>query len=202
MRLRSTLASLALLMFTCAAAPALAADDASQAPDPAKAYMVKVYKGLVKITAGALDEALEILREAKADLPSKPHAVYYEAVALKLKGDVEASVQAFRSARVIASHSGDVGVEARAIQGAAMVLELSPEKRGEAQLAWEELGAFLEQNPSAGVAAVPASRLEMIAKANETEAKAEVIRRKIADREEELRQQEAEKAKKKKKARR
>jgi tetratricopeptide (TPR) repeat protein len=198
MRLRSTLASLAMLMFACAAVPALAADDSSQAPDPAKAYMVKVYEGLVKITAGAHDEALEILREAKADLPSKPHAVYYEGVALKLKGDLDASVQAFRSARAIASHSGDVGIEARALQGAAMVLELSPDKRGEAQLAWEELGALLERNPDAGVAAVPASRLEMITKANETEAKAAVIRRKIADREEELRQQEAAKAKKKK----
>jgi tetratricopeptide (TPR) repeat protein len=200
MRLRSTLAFFALLALTCGAPSSAFADEpGAKEKDPVHAYMAKVQQGQEKIQAGALDEALTLLREAKADQPSKPHAVYFEAVALKLKGDVEEAIQTFRSARVIASHSGDVRVEASALQGAAMALELVPEKRSEARAAWDELRAFLEQNPDAGVAAVPTSRMEKMDQASETEARAEVTRRKIADREEELRQMEAEKAKKKKK---
>jgi tetratricopeptide (TPR) repeat protein len=196
MRLRSTLASIVLLALTCAATSA-AADEPN---DPTRAYLAKVQRGLETMQRGSLDEALAILREAKSDQPSKPHAVYYEAVALKLKGERDAAVQAFRSARVIASHSGDSVVEARALQGAAMTLELSPERRAEARAAWEELRAFLQQKPEAGVPAVPASRIEKLDQLAETNARAEVVRRKIAEREEDLRRQEAERAKKKKKS--
>jgi tetratricopeptide (TPR) repeat protein len=196
MRLRSTLASFALIALTCATTSA-AADEPS---DPVHAYMAKVQRGLETIQRGALDEALAILREAKSDQPGKPHALYFEAVALKLKGDLDAAVQAFRSARVIASHSGDSRIEASALQGAAMTLELTPQKRAEARAAWEELRTFLQQNPEAGVQAVPGSRIEKLDQLAETNARAEVVRRKIAEREEDLRRQEAERAKKKKKS--
>ena len=196
MRLRSFVAVLALLGLTSAGV-ANAEGEPRKAPDHES--LSRVHAALEKIQAGAYDEALEQLRAVRTEQPTVPTAAYYEAVALKLKGDLEGAIAAFRSARVIAANAGSPRVEAQALQGSAMTLELIPEKHTEAKAAWEELAAFLESNPSAGVAAVPSTRLEKMKQASETEAAAETVRRAIAAREEELRQQEAARAKKAKK---
>lgn len=198
MRTRTSLALAALLALACPRPSAHAEEGASQ-PNPLHAYLAEVQSGVEKIRDGALDEALEIFRRAKEADPSRPQAAYYEGVVLKLQGDLEAAVTAFRSARVLATHAGDLRFEARALQAAAMVLELSPEKRAEAKAAWEELAAFLREHPETGVASVPGSRLEKMTQVAEAEAHAAAVVRKLEERQEELRRLEAERAAKKSK---
>ena len=157
-----------------------------------------VFGGLLNTTK-VLAHCPPVLRAAKQSQPDKPHAIYYEAVALSLSGETEAAIQAYRSARVVASQASERRFEARALQGAAQLLERTPARRSEAIEAWNELEAFLGRAVGAGVEGVGKARVERIQAAAEAEATGAEVQRRQAAREEEVRQREAEKAAKKKK---
>lgn len=170
---------------------------ADEARAERQAYMVKVQEGIAQVRAESLDQALATFREAKEAQPQLPDAIYYEAVALKLKGESDAALETFRRARVVAGQAGNPRMEARSLQGAAQLLEANAETLDEARTAWTELSALLREHPSAGVAAVPAARIEAIDKLAKANANAAITKQRIAEREEELRQEEAKKSKKK-----
>lgn len=170
---------------------------ADEAVAERRAYMVKVQEGIAQVRAEALDDALTTFRAAASAQPQLADAIYYEAVTLKLKGEDDAALEAFRRARVIASQAGNARMEARSLQGAAQILELRPDALDEARAAWVELDAFLREQPNAGVAAVPSARIEAIDKMKKANANAAITKQRIAEREQELREEEAKKSKKK-----
>lgn len=188
------LIAVSLSLLICSFTLSVKADDPS---GERKAYMAKIQEGIVQIRAEALDAALAAFRAAKEAQPRLADAIYYEAVTLKLKGDDDGALEAFRRARIIANQSGSVQMEARALQGAAQLLERRADSLDEARAAWIELGALLREHPSAGPEAVPAARVEAIDKLKKANANAVITKQRVADREEELRQEEAAKSKKK-----
>jgi len=194
--MRSVLAVLALIVGLSIASLTPAAQ-AEQARAAQKTYMAKIQEGIAQVRSEAYDQALSTFREAKEAEPQRAEAIYYEAVTLRLKGEEEAALEAFRRARVISKQAGNARMEARSLQGAAQILERHPESLDEARTTWLELAALLREHPNAGVAAVPAARIEAIDHLAKANANAAITKKRVAEREEELRQEEAKKAKKK-----
>jgi tetratricopeptide (TPR) repeat protein len=201
--MRTVLAVLAISLVPALAAAQPTKQAPAENPQAASATQIAVQEGIRRITSRDYDRAIEGLREASEAAANEADPHYYIGAALRAKGELEDALGSFRSALRLAQRGDDPLTQARCLQAVAETLErialvpnqgqggafVRPNQLTEARAAWTEVLTFAQSHQDTISPAVPRARVEAIDRVLEQEEVYATVRRRIADREEELRNQ-------------